>query len=352
VTDFKEAATNLVRRALDPNMQFLVLRGIDDFARAGGDIDVLLPRGLASEALSRIAERADQDGWAIAGTSDIGYLLQICLVKRWGAEGEHQAVKVDLWNGLSWAALGRDPFGDALFRALVDEDESEIVGLTTLLQKLLYAGFLRERDRNRIFEACSTERVQAFTARNGVPLTRADLEAGRLDKISRWRLRAASAGISRAGLPVWALKVIWRTLRFRVFKSASSGSILVISGANPERRAALGTRFQNLLKLSGMRPPVIIKTVPDGRASSEPWSFVNLRVWWHAIRAETVIVEGASSDSSSKLLRAPVCVRLRGDAGAADPALQTAVGSESDLDLLLTLVSEQVINLIRETQKK
>lgn len=83
---FKQAATDLVHEALEEHMDFLVLRGVDDFARDDGDIDVLVPIGCSRQALLRVTERAFDAGWTIPEVRDIGYLTQICLVQRRGEE--------------------------------------------------------------------------------------------------------------------------------------------------------------------------------------------------------------------------------------------------------------------------
>lgn len=379
--DFKEAATDLVRVALGSRIQYLILRGTDEFARVEGDIDVLVPRDFANEALSHVADLAVRDGWSIAGLSDIRYLVQVCLVKQWGAAGQFRAVKIDIWDGSSWAALGSDPFGDALFKELESAEESEIVGLTTLLQKLLYAGFLRDRDRSRIFGACDVNRILAFSTRNSIPLRQVDLQAERLSSLAQWRLRAASAGVTPIGLPVWAVKVVWRTLWFRTFSSAFDGCVIVVAGADDQRRAALVDRFRGLLQQSGMPAPVVetgrndLTARATGPGGADVWEecLRIARIRLLLLRGHTVIVDGALSYSfphffaarewrsrievkDTRQLSCPIRVRIPGDAVDSDVDGESSVGravdESGDLDFLLDHVSDRLLHTIQGIRDK
>jgi len=333
---FKEAATELVREALDGRMRFIVLRGLDGFSHDDGDIDVIVPQSLAIRALSLVGEKASENGWAIAGIGDIGYLSQICLVKRWGDDARHRAVKVDFFNGASWAALGTDPLGRALFDGLEENDEREATGVATLLQKMLYAGYLRDRDRERIAATCAYDQIAAFAGETGLPLTRADLEHGRLSRMARWRLRAASAGASPVGLPVWIAKVIWRKLHFAVVRSTFPGAILMVSGADGDRWPELAGRFQSLLERSGFPKPTIASRTNVNGPAVTSW----LLTAWRALRGETVLVNHSRTSSAARIMR------------RCSTALQITLPDRrldagDDLNALLDCVSQQALNTLR-----
>lgn len=331
---FKQAATGLVREALAGEMDFLVLRGMDDFAREDGDIDVLVPRGRSGHALLRVTERALDTGWTVAGVGDIGYLKQICLVQRWGEGRAHCAVKVDFFDGATWAASGADPLGRALFDGLHETlSEAEAIGLATFLQKMLYAGYLRDRDRDRIAAACSSERIMAFIDATDLPLSRADLDRGELSRWSRWRLRAASAGIGLARrMPCWGLRVICRKLYFTIVRSRIPGRIVLVTCADGLRRAATIEQLRSLLKRSGFPSPLVMADTEIGYPNQA----------WRRFRGETVVLHAASAGSVPT--------------GAGDLASvlhvhiqqHDAIGGE-DLERVLTALSQHILETLRRT---
>lgn len=324
---FKQAATDLVCRALEGQMDFLVLRGLDDCAREDGDIDVLVPSHSSREALLRVTERAVEAGWTVAEAGDIGYLTQICLVQRWGEDRAHRAVKIDFFNGVTWAASGPDPVGRSLFEGLYDSaSEAETIGLATLLQKMLYAGYLRDRDRKRIAAACTPERIKAFINATGLPMSGAELDRGRLTRLSKWRLRAASAGVGLAGMPGWGLRVIWRKLRFTLIRSTISGCILLVTGADSTRRAAVTERLRSLLARVGFPSPLVIPNTEMGRVS----------LAWRRFRGETVVLHAAFAGSTPT------------DKAALTPVLQVQLPeldatSGDDLERVLMALSQHIL---------
>jgi len=334
---FKEAATELVREALDGQFEFLVLRGADEFAHQDGDLDVLVPRNQSILALLLVGEEACKAGWRIAAIGDIGYLSQICLVKRCNASGQYRAVKVDFFNGASWAALGDDPLGRAVLDIRKDNGSLEAIGLTTLLQKLLYGGHLRARDRARIAVACDHDRIEAFVTANGLPLTRADLDRGKLSSATRWRLRAASSGVRLAGMPAWIAKVVWRKLHFAVVRSTIQGWVLIVSGADSDRRAELIARYQLLLERSGF-PKLAIET----RSDAKGLAFTSrLLTAWRGLRGETVLVNCLHANSGAPGARwcsTALHITLP-DRGSY---------THDDLDVLLATVSQKALSTLRE----
>lgn len=281
---FKQATTDLVCTALEKQMDFLILRGVDDFAREDGDIDVLVPIGCSQQAALCVGRRAFDAGWTIAGVLDIGYLTQICLVKRWGKDRVHHAVKIDFFNGMTWGASGQDPLGRALFNGLNGTfSVAEAIGLATLIQKMLYAGYLRERDRARITAHCTPAQIKSFIDSTGLPLSRADLERGRLSLQTKWRMRAASAGVGLAGMLAWSVRVMWAKIHFTFVTSNILGCILRVKGASGPRHAAIISRLHSILESTGFPRP---SSLPDTYAG-------RVTMIWRRFRGDTVVLQNA-----------------------------------------------------------
>ncbi|QPZ90006.1 hypothetical protein [Thioclava electrotropha] len=336
----KQEATGLIHSALDGKMDFLELRGIDEFAREGGDIDVLVPRNRAREALGLVAELAASRGWSVAGWRDIGYITQACLATRETAGAPRQAVKIDLWNGVGWLGMGADPYAVALFHHLETRGPAETIGLVTLLQKLLYPGYLRDRDRQRVLAACSANEIAAFVAANSIPLTSADLERDRLGRLARWRLRAASAGAANAGLPLWLARIAWRRLAFALVPSSLPGMRIVVCGADEPRRAALAKRFRALCRSSGFHEPVSYLQADGAAEAGARRPLAAARQVLSAARGEVVLVpiavptpQAGGPDRHAKTLH----VSLPGS---------PTEGSD-DLDVLLAAVTKQSLGTLR-----
>lgn len=337
---FKEIATELVRSALDGLMEFLVLRGVDEFAREGGDIDVLVPRNCSKLALSLVGQRAYETGWMIAGIGDIGYLTQICLIKRSADRSHYHSIKVDFFNGVSWAALGDDPLGRALLAKRNQNGERLAVALTTLLQKLLYAGYLRDRDRDRIASACVSSQIEEFVATTRLPLSRADLLRGRLRKMARWRLRFASAGVPLVCLPSWIARVVLHKLYFAVFRSSIQGALIVVSNGDRSRWTALATQFRSLVERSGFAGPFISVQSNTRDQPVSLWLHTAL-LRWRAFRGETVI---AIDDNYPSSLR-QVTIHDAAVIHVHSPNSGSDVGD--DFDILLTSFSGNALNTLR-----
>lgn len=337
----KEEATGLVRQALARQVDVLILRGVDEHAREGGDIDVLVPRNKSRLALHLTAETAAEASWKIVAIRDIGYLAQICLTKRCDTDGQYHAIKIDFFNGVSWCALGKDPLFGPLFEIRKSGGEDEAVGLTTLLQKLLYAGYLRKRDRERITSVCGLDRIESFISANGLPLTRSKLERGALSKMTRWRLRAASSGVSFGSLPAWLAQVVWRRIRFGFLGSTIPGTVIVVEGNQQERLRAVASRFRLLFEQAGFQTPTIAcQNGADGSKAAR-----HLRIAWHAVRGETLLTCSAMETGLTRGTLGWVnsmCVRL----------IDLAPEGEDDLDTLLASVSQHTLNTLRQIENQ
>jgi hypothetical protein len=255
-------------------------------------------------------------------------------VQRWGEDRSHRAVKVDFFDGATWTASGVDPLGRALFDGLHKTlSEAEAIGLATFLQKMLYAGYLRDRDRDRIAAACAPERIMAFIDATGLPLSRADLDRGQLSRWSRWRLRAASAGIGLARrMPGWGLRVICRKLYFTIVRSCIPGRILLVTGVDGVRRAAIIEQLRSLLKRSGLPSPIVIANTEIGYANQA----------WRRFRGETVVLHAACAGSvltGAGDLASVLHVHIQ---------QHDAIGGE-DLERVLAALSQHILETLRRT---
>jgi hypothetical protein len=207
---------------------------------------------------------------------------------------------------------------------------AEAIGLATLLQKMLYAGYLRDRDRDRIEAVCTAEGIMAFIDVTGLPLSFADVKRGRLSRRSQWRMRAASAGVGVAGMPSWSLRVIRIKLQFTFVCSTIPGRILLVTGADEYRRAAVTARFRALLESAGFPSPVAVPDTVMGR----------LELTWRRLRGETVVLQSASSrsraTSTASLARMLQVQILTGGRDASD-----------DLETILTVMSQHILQTLR-----
>lgn len=260
---FKKDVSSLANEILRSKMPILQLRGCDEHSRPTSDLDILVPRGRQREAALLLSEAAAAKGWGVVGDRNIGYIVQLCLVRPGAVPAEDMSIKIDLWNGISWAAVGSDPLYTPLFENLTEEAETEAVAVATLLQKLLYAGYLRERDRTRVFASVDAERIAAFCQDHKLPLTLTDIERGSLSKSARWRLRAASAGISGIKIIPWGVKAIWASVILKSGFFSGGGDIIGVAGMDGSGKSSLVDRFCLNMKRSEYASPELVHLMPS-----------------------------------------------------------------------------------------
>lgn len=296
----KEDATVLIRAALDNRIPMIVLRGIDEFANTEGDIDILVPRNFANDAMRLVSELAYKENWSVVDVSYIGYISQLCLARKSTQSNRYESIKVDIWNGVSWAAIGKDPFGDAIFKIFEKNGEIEAAALATTLQKFMYAGFFRQRDKKRIFAVYDITRIVQFCVENGIPLTSKDLQNGRLSSIKRWKLRSTSAGVVLNNLAAWAAFAVWRILWFRVFRSKFEGRFIIVLNGSNSRRLSLLDAFQSIVKETGFHSPIMFPYFLEREKSLIKRRYSKIKtyisIWMISLfrlyRGETILVDG------------------------------------------------------------
>ena len=114
----------------------LLLRGNDAQARIDGDIDFIVPFGKGNDASMRLIAALRSEGWRILSFRDIGYLVTFTVVLLNGVESH--AIKVDIFNGLSWRGLGADRSNRTFFDKLELEKKSdhELIELAAVINFL------------------------------------------------------------------------------------------------------------------------------------------------------------------------------------------------------------------------
>ena len=267
MTTWKATLMRRILAVLSPAMDVLELRGADEGAREGGDLDLLVPSGRALDACSLLADALAQEGLYVIAFRDIGYIAQVVILRRGTGQAGDIATKVDVWNGLHWRGLGSDPFGAALLRARREGclADGPAAALATLLQKFITSGTLSDRDRARVFGAeLDAVTIASFCSAAGVPLVRTEIEGGRIGRAAKWRLRAASADVHGGVNAVhWAIQVARASLTFRSSLTTGAGIALGVAGMDGSGKTTLVERFCRALEASEMTAPVVVHLLPD-----------------------------------------------------------------------------------------
>ena len=260
----KQNIADFILSVLDQKVAVILLRGSDDNSRTGGDIDVLVPAGQSAKAAVCIGEAATSLGWAVVGFRHLGYVAQICLMIPNASETDDLAIKIDLSDGLAWYALGVDPIGEAIFRLhRKGGSEAQAAGLATFFQKALYPGFLRDRDKQRIFAEINHKDIDAFCIENNLPISLKEIEAGLLLQKTRWQLRAASANARGLKMAPWIAMVVWSALRARLGLGTGGGLVIGVAGMDGSGKSTLVDRFVRALVDAEFTQPELVHLLPD-----------------------------------------------------------------------------------------
>jgi thymidylate kinase len=260
----KRKIADFALSALDQKIEAILLRGTDDNSRLGGDIDIVVPAGQAAKAAVCIGEAAVSVGWSVVGFRHLGYVAQICLLIPNPAGIDDTAIKIDLSDGLAWYALGNDLIGEAIFRLQSEgTSEAQAAGLATFFQKMLYPGFLRDRDKSRIFAAIDPEEINTFCVKNNLPVSMTEIEAGLLKKKTRWQLRAVSANARGISMLPWVLMAVWSALRARLGVRTGGGQIIGVSGMDGSGKSTLVDRFVRALTIAEFTEPELVHLLPE-----------------------------------------------------------------------------------------
>ncbi|RII27941.1 MAG: hypothetical protein CXR31_06890 [Geobacter sp.] len=262
----KVEISTLVNRALSGVMPVLSLRGADDLAREGGDLDFIVPSGLAVSACSVVAKAAQSEGFFLAGFRDIGYLAQIILIRPVPG-GLDDALKIDFFDGLRWYGVGSDVAGHRLFNSVLPLQgiESKLSGAASFFQKILIVGCESERDWARVVSTGANETYLAEIAEAlCLPITRAQIGVRGVTGVDKWLLRAASGGVrGPVSALVWFLRAAAAHLKFKLGTGTGMGLLLGVSGLDGSGKSTLVDRFIDTYRKAGGVEPQLVHLLPS-----------------------------------------------------------------------------------------
>lgn len=264
----KQKLITLTQQALVDKIPFLVLRGGDALSRPEGDIDILVPSGQAVQACYLLATVARQAGWFLLSFRNIGYLASIVLIKP-DESGNDTAIKIDFFSGLEWYGVGTGVvstrfFTQVLPEVLLEKTEATLAAAVNFFQKCMIVGRLSPRDWDRVAAGGADSDFLLKTAEVlHLPLQADDVAAQGLSGLGKWRMRAASSGVSRlADWPMWLCRVVYAHLRFKLAIGFSSGYIFGLSGLDGSGKSTQMDRLLAAYKRSGMAMPRLIHLLP------------------------------------------------------------------------------------------
>lgn len=264
----KQEIIDLARNALAGSIPMLVLRGVDEQARSGGDIDILVPSRQAKRACGLLAEAANSAGWFLAFFRDIGYLAQVVLIRP-GQECADEAIKVDFFAGFEWYGVGSDVVGRRFFEIAKDakgaaDQEVRLSSVVNYLQKCLTCGRLNDRDWQRVVTGMgSASSLLGLTLALGMPITANDIAMRGVAGQRQWRLRAASAGIEGLfGMALWFLRVALAHLQFKLGMGTGAGHLFGLSGLDGSGKSTQMERIFSAYQLAGGEQPRLVHLLP------------------------------------------------------------------------------------------
>jgi thymidylate kinase len=262
----KDELDAIVARALYGVMPVLPLRGVDTFAREGGDLDYMVPQRQAVAACRQVAETAIVEGWFLASFRNIGYLAQIVLIRPRSVEPD-DALKIDFFDGLCWYGVGSDVAGRRLFDslALVQSDKVRLAAAACFFQKILIVGQESERDWARV---AATGADAAYLEETGryldLPITRSQIESRGVTGLNKWRLRAASGGATSVlSAMAWLPRAAVAHLKFKSGLATNAGLILGLSGLDGSGKSTQIDRLISGIRKAGGEPPQLVHLLPN-----------------------------------------------------------------------------------------
>ncbi|MEP4147181.1 MAG: hypothetical protein ABJL54_08150 [Halioglobus sp.] len=261
----KMEVSNLVTDTLSAKMSLIPLRGTDERAREGGDLDFLVPPGEAIRACGIVAREAEKNGWSLILFRDIDYLCQIVLVRP-ALGRDDEAIKIDFFDGLRWYGVGNDIAGTRLFQLVSSRSglDDRLVGAASFFQKIMTVGRVSERDWSRV---AATGADAAYLASIGkaclLPITEKQINNRGVVGLDKWRLRAASGGVtgSLTFLP-WLVLVTIGHLKFKLVVGTKAGIVIGVSGLDGSGKSTLVDRLLSVYDKSGSAKPDLVHLLP------------------------------------------------------------------------------------------
>jgi thymidylate kinase len=265
----KQCIIELARNALAGNIPMLILRGGDEQARIGGDIDILVPSGESIRACQLIVEKAKQAGWHLAGFKDIGYVASIILLRP-DINGDDDALKLDLISGLEWYAMGDGSITNKFFKLLncysnKQEPVAGLIAFATFIQKIMASGHLSKRDWSRVRDGVGHNEILLETADFiGVPLMEDDMDEKGIHRRRQWKLRAASAGVGGPiGFALWFPRVVLAHLRFKLGIGNHAGCVIGLSGLDGSGKSTQMDRLFAAFRKADCARPWLVHLLPE-----------------------------------------------------------------------------------------
>jgi hypothetical protein len=254
--------------ALQGSVPVHVLRGLDDHARAGGDIDLIVPPGRAHRACMVASQAALENGWFLVGFRDIGYVCSVTLMKP-GENASDEAVKLDFVNGIAWYGIGldqlvADPFSPRWNLVHQAWTDPRIAGALTFFQKIMAAGAVTAAEWMRIAATGADSAYLAGVASAiGLPISPSEIEARKIGYFGKWRLRAASGGAnSPTAFIVWFCRASIAHIKFKLGFWLRSGLVFGVSGLDGSGKSTLVNRFIEAYDRAGGAVPQLIHLLP------------------------------------------------------------------------------------------
>lgn len=246
----------------------LILRGDDEHAHAGGDIDILVPSHKSIEACQLIATQAKLAGWYLLGFRNIEYVASITLVRP-GMNGHDDAVKLDLISGLGWYGIGGNVVTNLFFDLQAQHagdrvGTASLMAFATYLQKVMAAGNLNTREWSRITGGGVSHFDLLITAgRVRFPLLKDDVEENGVRRLRQWQLRMASSGFSGLyKVALWIPHAVYSHVRFKLGVGTGMGHLFSLSGLDGSGKSTQMERLFAAYAKAGGNQPKLVHLLP------------------------------------------------------------------------------------------
>jgi thymidylate kinase len=262
----KKTIIDLVGHSIGSSMPFLVLRGADEMARPDGDLDFIVPEGQAIHACKLVTEEALKNGFYLIGYRNIGYLAQIILVNPTSSNHD-EVIKIDFFDGVRWYGVGLDSLGKKIFSIHENKSnlDSRFVGAVSFIQKILTVGRVSSRDWNRYTSTgADSKYLSDFTNQIGIPSIGKHIGKNGVSFVTKWRLRAASGGVSGPlSVIPWIIKIIFQHAAFKLRAGSNPGLLVGVSGPDGSGKSTVISRLESAYKCSGIDAPLMVHLLPS-----------------------------------------------------------------------------------------
>lgn len=205
------------------NFNPIIARGIDAASNKKSDIDVQVNHGCADYACLAFAEIIEEKGWIVINYRRLDYLSSITISK--SKAPQENSLKIDFFNGLGWYGIQKKI--PKIF--LLDEYENNTMqSAITLAHKISYAGFLSNKDIERIGDLDEAIKLLNLD-KYGV---HKEMINGKIPFLLKWKVRFILSNYDFKSLPLWILLVLVKAARTKLFPIRSRGKHILIYSEN------------------------------------------------------------------------------------------------------------------------